>query len=110
LSLCGWIVTTRLDGRDRRPIVRGRDGRWSPDGRTVVFTLSEGGVASSSVGAPARPLARGHEPDWSADGRQIVYTRMGATQDSIWLMRRDGSGAHRIMGGASQAAWQPSAT
>lgn len=109
VSLCGWIVTSRLDGRDRRPLVRGRDGQWSPDGRTVVFTLPDGGVATSS--APARLLARGHEAYWSADGRHIVYTRLGATpkQDGIWVMRRDGGGAHRIMSGASQAAWQPSA-
>ncbi len=111
VSLCGWIVTARLDGRDHRPVVRGRDGHWSPDGRTVVFTLADGGVAVSSGGTRARLLARGHEADWSADGRQIVYTRMGATptQDGIWLISRDGSGAHRIMSGASRAAWQPSA-
>lgn len=107
---CGWIVTTRIDGSNRTAVVRGRDAHWSPDGRTVVFTPPNGGVAIVSAGGAGRHfLGRGYMADWSADGTQIVYARMGlaARRDSIWIMNRNGSGAHRILDGAGTPTWKP---
>lgn len=110
VSLCGWVVTSRLDGGDRRGVVRGREARWSADGHRVVYTLPDGGVGTAwASGAGHRMISHGHEPDWSPDGTQIVYTRMGVDEasDSVWVMNRNGSGAHRILVGASTAAWRP---
>ena len=110
VQLCGWVVTARLDGRNRRGVVRGREARWSSKGDRVVYTLPDGGVGvAAASGAGQRMISRGHEPDWSPEGTRIVYTRMGTdeTNDSVWVMNRDGSGAHRILLGASTAAWQP---
>jgi dipeptidyl aminopeptidase/acylaminoacyl peptidase len=111
VSLCGWVVTIGLNGRDRKPIVRGRDAHWSADGGVIVYTRSDGGIATVDArGRHSRFLGRGYQPDWSPDGRQIVYTRMGATpaEDAVWIMNRDGSRAHRVVTGAALAAWRPS--
>ncbi len=104
---CGWVVTSNLDGRDRRPVLKGRDAHWSPDGRMIVFTPSNGGVAILSGGKRSL-LGRGYKADWSPDGSHIVYARLGMTAgDAIWIMDANGRNAHRIMNSASDPAWRP---
>jgi Tol biopolymer transport system component len=77
-SRCGWVWTSRSDGRSRRPVVRGRDAHWSPDGHVVVYTPANGGVATiPGRGAKSRFLSRGYKADWSPDGRSIVFARIG---------------------------------
>lgn len=106
---CGWVVTSDRDGRHRRPVLRGRDAHWSPDGKMIVFTPSNGGVAILNRGKRYL-LGHGYLADWSPDGTQIVYARLGMTAagDAIWIMNADGSNPHRIMNSASDPAWRPS--
>lgn len=109
-SGCGWVIASRLDGSRRRLVVRGRDAHWSPDGRAIVYTGPDGGVfTASGSGGGGHMLGRGYLAEWSRDGRQIVYARMGdrPSRDSVWIMNRDGTGAHRILVGGSNPAWQP---
>jgi Tol biopolymer transport system component len=96
------------DGRNRHPVLRGRDAHWAPDAATIVFTPSNGGVAVLSRGKP-RILGRGYKANWSPDSTRIVYARLGMTAagDAIWIMDADGRNAHRIMNGASDPAWRP---
>ncbi|MGZ4390518.1 MAG: hypothetical protein ACXVRK_00130 [Gaiellaceae bacterium] len=107
-SRCGWVVTTDLNGRNRRPVLRGRDAHWSPDGRLIVFTPTSGGVAVLT-GGKRRVLGRGYKANWSPDGTRIVYARLGMTAagDAIWVMNGNGRDAHRITNGASDPAWRP---
>jgi len=107
---CGWVWTARANGTDRRPLVHGRDAHWSPDGKTVVYTPPNGGVAVvRSDGRRPRVLSHGYLPAWSADGSRIVFARMGLTAagDRVWLMNRDGTGRRLVMRGASDPAWRP---
>ena len=107
---CGWVWTSRLDGSSRRAVVRGREPRWAPDGRRIVYTRPTGGVAVvAASGGRSRLLGRGHEPDWSPDGTRIVYARLGddAQAGSVWIMDREGSHARRIVQGATDPAWRP---
>jgi Tol biopolymer transport system component len=109
-SHCGWVMTVRPDGTDPRPLVRGRDAHWSPDGGTVVFTPPNGGVATvAAVGGEPHFLGRGYLANWSLDGTQIIYARLGlgTAGDAIWLMHADGGGQHRILHVASMPAWRP---
>jgi Tol biopolymer transport system component len=107
---CGWVFVSDRDGGNRRPILKGRDAHWSADGRLIVFTPSNGGVAIMT-GGKRRLLGRGYKANWSADGAHIVYARLGATAtgDSVWIMEADGRNAHRIMNAASDPAWRPAA-
>jgi len=91
--------------------VKGRDARWAPDGRLVLYTLPHGGVATiPAAGGRSRLLGRGYLSDWSPDGRRIVFARLGEQNgDSIWVMRADGGGRHRILRGATSPAWRPAA-
>jgi Tol biopolymer transport system component len=106
-SGCGWVVTVKHNGGGRRLIVRGRDARWSPDGRRITYTLPDGGVATATAsGHGTHTLGNGHESDRSREGRRIVYTR-ALGRGEIWIMATDGSHPHRILRGAQTPAWSP---
>lgn len=107
---CGWVWTMRPDGGDRRPLLRGRDAHWSPDGTAIVYTPPNGGVGvRATAGGQSHLLGRGYLANWSPDGNRIVFARLGlsAAGDSIWVMARDGSGRRLIMASATDPAWQP---
>lgn len=106
---CGWVLTSDLNSRHRRAVVKGRDAHWSRDGRRIVFTLPIGGVATLA-GGKRHVLGRGFLASWSPDGARIVYARMGMTAkgDAIWIMDADGRNPHRIMNFATEPAWRPS--
>jgi Tol biopolymer transport system component len=109
-SWCGYVVSSRLDGSQRRRVIHGRDAHWSADGRTIVYTAPDGGVSTApGTGAVGHLLGNGYLAEWSGNGKQIVYARMGNTpsQDSVWIMNRNGSNAHRILRGGSNPSWQP---
>lgn len=105
---CGWVFVCDRDGRHRAPVLRGRDAHWSLDDSKIVFTPSDGGVATLS-GGKRHLLGRGYKANWSPDGTHIVYARLGMTAagDAIWIMNANGRNAHRIMNGASDPAWRP---
>lgn len=109
-SGCGYVISSRVDGSQRRRIVRGRDAHWSPDGRAIVYTGPDGGVyTAGGSGGSGRLRGRGYLAEWSADGQQIVYARLGSRPalDSVWIMNRDGTSPHRIIRGASNPTWRP---
>ena len=59
-----------------------------------------------------RQLGSDADPAWSPDGRWIAYVRRlpGDTIREIWIMRPDGSGAHRLTslhGTSINPAWSP---
>jgi Tol biopolymer transport system component len=109
-SWCGYVVSSRLDGSQRRRVIHGRDAHWSPGGRAIVYTGPDGGVyRAPGAGGAGGMLGRGYLAGWSRDGNQIINARMGnmPSQDSVWIMNRDGRGAHRILVGGSDPAWRP---
>lgn len=105
---------------DMMKIKRVAAPRVSPDGRTVVFTISSVDMdANRSVtqiysvptaGGPVRQLTKGQKssssPKWSPDGRLIAYVSEG----QIWTMKADGSDSNKVTGlstGASNPVWSP---
>lgn len=73
------IYVIKLDGSGRRLLVRdGESPRWSPDGRTILFTKNDGKaiyVVDARGGRPRliRKTSSVFGADWSADGTRIAY-------------------------------------
>jgi Tol biopolymer transport system component len=115
------IYTVRPDGTDLRKLVSlpGEEdiAGWSPDGTQIVFDHYLFGqnpeqvfIASLGGGSPALLVNNGDSPTWSPDGRWISFTRRAAGgngQDTIWVVRPDGTGAHPVANGEWTVGWSP---
>jgi Tol biopolymer transport system component len=96
------LFSVRLDGsrlhRITPPILSEIYGpSWSPDGRTIAFTVYDSGQESIwTVGANGSRLRKIAEkarlPDWSPDGRRIIFT----DRLSILSMAPDGSKRRQV--------------
>lgn len=79
-------------------------GAYSPDGRLVAFTATEGGNSDVWVmnadGSGARRLTREPaldlSPSWSPDGKRIAFVSDRAGSPQIYVMSADGSGVRRL--------------
>ncbi len=116
------IYTMRVGGGGLRRIARrGGDVDWSPDSRRLVFTRMSDDKARVNIyrigrdGAALRRLTDARNgvyfegPVWSPNGRWIVYQKHGG-EDSIRMMRPDGSRDHTVLGGDPmylEPSWQP---
>jgi Tol biopolymer transport system component len=99
----GRIYVINADGTGARRIARIRPddpdpvGEWSRDG-AVVFAAGHGIAVVNTIGKPRfQQLTRnGSDWDaaWSPSGDQIAFVRGSY---AIWLVNRDGSGAHRVV-------------
>jgi Tol biopolymer transport system component len=86
---------------------------WSPDGRSIVFSRDSTGtgrydlyvvtVATGKVRRLTATRANEGVPAWSPSGRWIAYSRAG----EIWLIRRDGTGAHGLGRVGVGTDWAP---
>jgi TolB protein len=96
-------------GRQQRQLTRGsnddaRCPRWSPNGRTIVY--SDGGslVTISVRGGKKHVLGLGGDcPAWSPDGRKIAYVRYGP---QIFVVNTDCRDQRRLAVG-DNPAWSP---
>jgi TolB protein len=94
---------------------------WSPDGRTIVFETTYPNIVYSIAASGGQPIAltssdNDYFPAWSPDGRWIAFTHYKNTGDmqhdeeDLWVMRPDGSQAHRIADGGQtiqSPTWSP---
>ncbi len=81
------------------------EGTWmnldvSPDGKEIAFDMLGDIYIMSAAGGEAKPLRSGLpfevQPRFSPDGKFISFTSDAGGGDNIWVMQRDGSGAHQV--------------
>ena len=111
-----WVIDQ--DGSDVRPLIEPDSMSalwpdWSPDGRWIVFS---GNVASEQEIWLVRPDGSQRHvlrhvpsanawPAWSPDGERIAFIR--GPDNSLALMRRNGTRLRNIVEGASTPSWSP---
>lgn len=109
----GQLFTVRPNGEDLTQITHvagdARNADWSPDGRHIVFSLSdETGariaiVRADGTGLQILPQPDGvfdDQPSYSPDGSRIYFERytVAPNDDAIWSMTVRGTRALRILG------------
>jgi Tol biopolymer transport system component len=115
-TLCVW--TMAADGGDPRRVTRGHGEYpdWSPDGREIVYAAPPGGrgqydlwrIAADGNGEPIRITtspATDFAPAWSPDGRWIAYQADTGSRWELWIIRPDGSDAHRVSPAGADGVW-----
>jgi len=112
-----------LAARAKRVIVDGFTGRWSPDGKKLVFSMGVVGYNGVALYDPATHetellIVPGKDPAWSPDGRYIAFVRecqalqvpefatAGRKQkvrpnveEEVWIMKADGTQPRRLARG-----------
>jgi Tol biopolymer transport system component len=99
---------------------------WSPDSRTIAFSVLNGIYAVNPNGSHLRllvpaPPVRANQvqmpASWSPDGRHILYIRIpssgpgGPQATALWVMNANGTGRRRLYraghGDLDVATWSP---
>jgi Tol biopolymer transport system component len=104
------VFTARPDGTDAKRLADLESGtaafpRWSPDGRTLRFTVYDSRNLSMSLweveanGSNLRPVLPGwNDPpseccgNWTADGRYFVFESTRKDRTDIWALAETGGG------------------
>jgi Tol biopolymer transport system component len=131
----GGLHLMNPDGTNQRPLgtANGERPRWSPDGRSLVYSAGNGSLCvppaqrcaftdvwtvSADGTGERKILDRAVHPVWSAAGRRLLFRDFvvgegGQVVDSLKIARRDGSDvqslseAEAIDGVRSVPAWSP---
>jgi len=91
------IFTMNADGSNSVRLtfnrVGERDPKYSPDGRTILFSSNGLWVMDADGNNQRQLTTEGAMPDWSPDGRRIVYI---GPQQTLWVMDADGSNRQQL--------------
>jgi Tol biopolymer transport system component len=84
-----WRLPLSADGRSAA-LVKGRQGRLSPDGRWLAYAADDTGVSEVYVTSFPEPGQRwrvstrgGHDPQWRQDARELYYVAHDDTLTAV---------------------------
>lgn len=106
-----WLYRPRT-GETRKLISGTTEARWSPDGKSIVFTRADGLYLAGGDGASERKVATGSgllRPVWAPDGTRIAWQQNAAANQAagdIWVLEL-GSGEARKIAHGAYPAWAP---
>jgi len=94
------LYTVQVVGASHRYLVDAADATWSPDGKLVAYSTSNGDInLINSDGTGAHKLASAggvaYNFSWSPDGKTIRFDR----DDSIWEITSSGANLHPLLAG-----------
>lgn len=101
-------------GYERRLMREGWDvlPRWTPDGRLVFSSDSDGDreihvmdAASGETSQLTDNDAHDHHASFSPDGTRVLFVRGWMGEEGLWLMDADGTEQRHIEGSHDQAEW-----
>ena len=105
------VYVSSSDGTDSRRLADGHSPRWSPDGRWIVYAVTDAEGAQTMWrmrpdGRDAAAIGEGFNPTFSPDGTRIAFVR----NDSLWLSAPNGGEATQVLEstGIDGFAWAPS--
>jgi Tol biopolymer transport system component len=111
------IVALAGRPQNRRKVAAGSQPSFAPDGRTLTFVPSDGGLATVGVdGGTHRVLLEDesgsvNRPRFSPDGKRIAFMRQDRRgRWHVWTIRPDGGALRQLTKGArpeTDPAWSP---
>lgn len=105
-----WRI--EVDGSGLKPLDQTTNNRcgspvWSPDGKSIVYDITDASIAPRVVvirsdGTGRQVLGHGTMPCWSPDGKLILFDLAGRA-----FMEPDGRGIEVFPGPAFSSRWSP---
>jgi len=94
------VYSVPILGGSRRYLADAADSSWSPDGKTVVYSMPNGDIyLIRSDGTESHKIASlGSFPDdlvWSPDGSTLSFTK----QNLLWQISSSGTNSHQVLPG-----------
>jgi Tol biopolymer transport system component len=105
-----WTIPLGNGKAQRIGSLTGRDAAWSADGKLLTFTKGESLYIANANGSDVHEVYKApgsiFSPRFSPDSSAIRFTLSDATESttSLWEVQRDGSKAHTLLPGWSNAS------
>ena len=100
-----WVVPTVSSSGRRINDVTSTDAAWFPDGKRIVYASGHALYVAKNDGTDSRQFVKVNGTPswmrWSPDGRLLRFTitDLQTNTSSLWQVRDDGSGLHRLLSG-----------